>query len=342
MAFHRRSLGLPCVGSARNASLLAVVLFMASSAASTMRAESLPPVTLTERPITRELRVGEAHSYLLPLDAGEAGRIVVEQKGIDVLVEVAAPSGQSILTIDLVRPQDGSEEVFLVGDVAGAYRIEIRSSEVEEVSGAYEIRLAARRPATDRDRLAFEAERLTAEANAARLRDTREDMQAARRAFETALGHWQTLGELRWEAQVQNALGVIHDRLGERERAIASYRRAAAVAREAGTLAAEAAATNNLAVALGRRGENREALEQFRRVLALTRERPADDVVCGAESNVGYMLLSLGQPQEASEHLDAALTACRGARNPLLLASVYNNRGRLYRSVGLLDRALDE
>src|SRR5262245_1411254 len=153
MRTRRRSFRVPVgSGTGGNLCLLVGILLLGPYASPTARADTLSPV-LADRAIARELKVGEAHSYLLPLDAGEAAQVVVEQKGIDVLVEVVAPSGQSLMTIDLVRPQDGGEDVYLVGEVVGAYRIEVRASETDDVAGAYEIRLAARRSATERDRL---------------------------------------------------------------------------------------------------------------------------------------------------------------------------------------------
>jgi hypothetical protein len=38
--------------------------------------------------VERELKGGEGHSYHVPLTSGQYVRVVVEQKGIDVLVKV--------------------------------------------------------------------------------------------------------------------------------------------------------------------------------------------------------------------------------------------------------------
>ena len=45
-------------------------------------------------PIRRELKPGELHSYTLALMKGQYAAVVVQQKGIDVLVSIFAPSGE--------------------------------------------------------------------------------------------------------------------------------------------------------------------------------------------------------------------------------------------------------
>src|SRR5215813_2800724 len=50
------------------------------------------PVLEAGKPIEREIAGGEAHSYQLTLTAGQYARVVVDQRGIDVVVTVYSPN----------------------------------------------------------------------------------------------------------------------------------------------------------------------------------------------------------------------------------------------------------
>jgi len=52
------------------------------------------------KPIERELSGGESHSYQLNITTGQYARVIIEQKGIDVVVSVFGPDGKLITAVD--------------------------------------------------------------------------------------------------------------------------------------------------------------------------------------------------------------------------------------------------
>src|SRR5262249_33085359 len=52
-----------------------------------------PAALLADRPIERQLGHGDLHRYPLTIAAGDYVRVVVEQRGIDVVVQVLDPAG---------------------------------------------------------------------------------------------------------------------------------------------------------------------------------------------------------------------------------------------------------
>src|SRR6185369_13387331 len=59
------------------------------------------PYSLTAgQPVAREMRGGEEHSYQLTLSAGQYARVVLDQKGIDVVLALLATDGKPLLQID--------------------------------------------------------------------------------------------------------------------------------------------------------------------------------------------------------------------------------------------------
>jgi erythromycin esterase len=98
----------------------------------------------THFPAERELRGGESHEYSLRLNAGEYAHVVVEQRGIDVVVVAFAPDGTKLSEVDSPNGANGPEPVSIAATRAGSYRIEVRSFDAKAQPGRYGIRIAER------------------------------------------------------------------------------------------------------------------------------------------------------------------------------------------------------
>ena len=132
--------------------------------------------------IERHVAIGEEHLYRITLAAGECAEIVVEQRGIDVVVRARREGGADAVEFqEEVRP-NGQEHVDVVTDTGGAYILAVATSR-GIYSGTYAIRLAGRRAATDSDRSMYEARRLRTTAlglaKAARFDEARQRLERA-------------------------------------------------------------------------------------------------------------------------------------------------------------------
>src|SRR5215813_7599255 len=107
--------------------------------------------------IRRELAGGQEHTYRIRLDANQFLKVVVEQKGIDVVAHVSGPEGKQILEFDSESRPQGREEVSLVAEVAGTFLLTIRPKLNGAPAGSYEIRIEESRAATDTDRALHDA-----------------------------------------------------------------------------------------------------------------------------------------------------------------------------------------
>ncbi len=117
------------------------------------------------KPIERQLKASETHIYEIALAVNQYLQAVVNQKGIDVVVQVLAPDGKPLLEVDSPNGTDGAEPVQLIATVSGRYQLKVSSLEKNAPAGRYEIRLLAWRTATDNDRAAIENERAVKEAD---------------------------------------------------------------------------------------------------------------------------------------------------------------------------------
>ena len=99
-------------------------------------------------PVERELAGGVAHSYIVTLTAGQYMKVVVEQKGIDVVVRLFGPDGQKITEVDSPNGTEGPEPVSVIAEAAGAYLLEVKSLEEKTAPGKYEVKVEELREST--------------------------------------------------------------------------------------------------------------------------------------------------------------------------------------------------
>lgn len=112
--------------------------------------------------VERELSGTNSHSYLLRLETGHLLDIVVEQRGVDVVVVLFSPDGKKLVEVDSPNGTQGPEPLTWIAEKAGAYKLEVRSLEKNAPVGRYSVTINELRKATAEDRNRFSTERLIA------------------------------------------------------------------------------------------------------------------------------------------------------------------------------------
>jgi CHAT domain-containing protein len=243
------------------------------------------------KPIERELKGGETHTYEIALEAGQFLNAVVEQRGIDVEVVVIAPDGKELMKIDSPNGTQGDEPVTLITEAVGVYRLKVNSLEKNAPGGRYEIRVKTLRAATDNDRVLQEATTLNQQVD--RLIDEGKYDDALPLADRALAIHEKALGaEHPDTADSLNNLAGLYEAKGDYARAEPLYMRALAVREKA--LGAEhpntAQSLNNLAGLYEAKGDYAKAESLHIRALAIYEK------VLGTEHPLtGYSLNNLAQ-----------------------------------------------
>jgi hypothetical protein len=126
--------------------LLLTCLCFTSTVGAQTGAASLRPGEPVERTIAR----GETHIFNVSLKQDQFLQVVVDQRGIDVVVRVFSPDGKSLGEFDSPNGTSGPEGASLVSQVPGLYRIDVSPLEQQgnPASGRYEIRILDLRSAT--------------------------------------------------------------------------------------------------------------------------------------------------------------------------------------------------
>jgi CHAT domain-containing protein/Tfp pilus assembly protein PilF len=133
-----------------------------ADAAQTAELQNPPALTTLEpgKPVERELKGDQTHSYQINLAEGQYASVIVEQRGIDVIVKCFGPDGKVIAEIDLENRLNGEERAELAAKTTGVYRFDIEPKYKMLAGGRYEIRLGEVRAATENDRALQEAREL--------------------------------------------------------------------------------------------------------------------------------------------------------------------------------------
>jgi CHAT domain-containing protein/tetratricopeptide (TPR) repeat protein len=321
------------------------------------------------------LEPGAARTYTAVLDAGRTWRIAVEQRGIDVTVEVFGPDDQRLAAVDSPFDRQGTETLVLAPPTGGAYRIAVRGREPGAPPGRFSIRLDA----LDEPRRAG-AEAAMSRAGGRYLEGTAEARRRALEEYSTAAGLWHDLGEPRdearalyaaavlarltgdtpralelggqvlplwqalgdrlWEAATRNEVGLDLWLQGRIEEARASYQSALAIQREIGDRYGEAVSLSNLCAIDLPRGELRAALACYDEALPRLREVQAVALEGSALTSAGRALDVLGEPETALLRYREALALLRSVDDRAGEARVLNNMAVLDREMGELQDAL--
>lgn len=106
----------------------------------------------TGKTFEREIGGTEKHIYDVQLKKDEAYNLVVEQRGVDVVLRIYSPDGNLAGDIDTPNGNKGDEPLLFVAPSNGNYRVEISPFDSEAPKGRYFIKTVATRSATKAER----------------------------------------------------------------------------------------------------------------------------------------------------------------------------------------------
>jgi len=303
------------------------------------------------KPIERELVGGQFHSYQMTPAAGQYVKLVVDQRGIDVVVKLFGPDSKQIVEFDYEIGKEGQEITSWVAEEAGNYQVNVLANQ-KDAAGRYEIQVVELRPATENDRALHEANKLNTEfvrLNQAGKYD--EARPLGERALEIREG---VLGlEHTDVARALNNLAPLYFYKGDYAKAEALFQRALSIRER--ILRPEhpdiASSLNNLAILYMMRSDNTKAELFYQRALTIKEKTlgPDHPDVANSLNHLAYLYsrkgdyvraepffqraLTILEKTVGSEHLDVA-----SALNNL--ANLYNDRGDYGKAESLYQRAL--
>lgn len=326
----------------------------------------------------RPIRGGEPpHTYDVELAAGDFLGIVVEQEGIDVVVELRDPDGRKVVEMDGPDYWLWEEELAWVAERSGTWEVAVRALDADERPGHYSLRQDGPRAPTPEDQVRLQATREMLAAHSLIAAPGRDAERLAH--LERALALWRDLGERRREAEVLHQMGGRLFALRRYQESAERFHQAVAILGELGLsdrrvwslleaghvdpflrreeeglrhlqegleFARAAAGNQHLEVhalyQLGHIHEKspRTAVGYLKSALRLARELGIELVELRALHYLGNAYGDLAEHQEALRSYEEALPLAHRLRELGLAASTLNNMGLLYDDLGDTERAI--
>jgi CHAT domain-containing protein/tetratricopeptide (TPR) repeat protein len=333
------SLRMACKAIRRGLWLLLTTVLLASTL--TAQNEKAAPALELGKPIERELAGDQSHSYSIAVTAGQYLHVVVDQRGIDVVVTLFGPDGKKLAEVDSPNGTQGPEPVSMVAETAGSYRLEVRSLEAKAKAGRYQIKIEELRAAQPQDKSRIAAQQALAEGEQSRSEGSAGSLRKAIDKYEEALPLLRAANDRAKEAETRNTIGLIYDSLGEKQKALDYYNQALPLLRAVGNRRGEADTLNNIGYVYDTLGEMQKALDYYNQALPLRRavgDRQGEAVTL---DSIGFVYDSLGEKQKALDYYNQALPLSRAVGDRRFEAATLNNIGAVYNTLGEKQKALD-
>jgi CHAT domain-containing protein/tetratricopeptide (TPR) repeat protein len=196
--------------------------------------------------VLRDLKGGQTHSYEISLAAGQFAHVVVEQKGIDVVVKLFTPDGRLITEVDSPNDTLGPEPVYAIAETTGLYRLEVGSLQKDALPGKYEAKLAELRSVTERDKAWLAARRIFEEGVTLTNQNTSESSAAAIKKFEEAFSLYGAIGDRSEQHAALMTMGIMYRLRRKWMQSFESFERAFQIAKELGDDRRQAVSLENM------------------------------------------------------------------------------------------------
>jgi CHAT domain-containing protein/tetratricopeptide (TPR) repeat protein len=288
-----------------------------------------PPMLEPEKRIAREMARGEAHKYQLTLAAGEFALVVVEERGIDVAVNLLNAKDEKIEE-RILPGHYGRVNFSILAQTGVTYGVEIKASSTQSNAGQYEIRLAERRNSGDRDQTRADAERAATEGWRLSAKGDADSTNRAREKFETARTLWQKLDDRYGQGVALFGQGQSWQPQSQYQNALKCYEQAIAHFQAAGAQR-EAAAMRNLAgralVAVGAMERGIQYFLESQQFWNATNDR---DGAADAFYSLGFAYGRLHDYQKAIAYYEKALPLHHALGNRRQEGQTLNNIGAIF------------
>jgi CHAT domain-containing protein/Tfp pilus assembly protein PilF len=291
------------------------------------------------KPIERELSGGQSHSYQLKLVGGQYVKLVVDQRGINVVLKLLGEGGKQIAAFDDEIRTQGQEVASWVAEGVGSYRIDVQAKDKNAVAGRYEIAITELRIATEDDRTLYEALKLDTEFlrlyRAGKYDEARPLAERVLEIRERLLGP-----EHRDLAEALNSLGRLYKNKGDYAEAEPLFKRALAIREK--VLGLEhpgvAAFINDLAMLYLYKGEYAKTELLHQRALGIREKAlgPEHPDVAASLNNLAVLHHERGAYLKAASLFQRALAILEKSLGPdhRNVAISLNNLANIYSKMG--------
>ena len=319
----------------KHAALVLIVSFLALGINSKAESPAQSAPLNLGAAVENEIAGGQSHAYQITLERDQFALLRLEQRGIDLAVELMGKDGKVIIRYDDEIRHEGSEEISFVAETAGPATIVVRPRLKNAPPGRYELRFPETRAATDGERTLYQARKLRTQAS--ELHEQGKDREAlplieqARAQAEKVLGREDAL-----TAQLLKEEADYHF-------AQADYPEAKSIYAQAEEIFAKTLGPEHLQTALTLRGRGAvsamqgadpEANQYLLRALAIEEKElgPEHPQLADCLLSLGWITVNRGEAEAGEAHYLRALSILEKAdqAETATYAHLLSNRAQLY------------
>ncbi len=303
-------------------------------------------------PIKSEIIEGKPKYFIINLQENQTARIVAEQTGADVSLISYNPSGEKILEWGLPLGRVGSEEILIISESAGEYRVEVAPGNSHRNFGEFIIKLTEIRKTSEDDKIKNQAAadiiKLMPEATELARVDANSQRRKSLEMWQEILKYSKIKQDKFAEARALNAIANNFYNLGEYQKALDSYVEVLEDWRELKNRRFEMVAAGRIGHIWIETGEYEKAIPIYQEGLNISRQigsrlGEADNIL-----SIGTAYLFLGNPQKALPYFEQTLPLYAEFKIQGMEASNLNFLGRAYfdlgdygTAIGYFQKALD-
>lgn len=283
------------------------------------------PTTISPSEVlTRDMKRNQRHVFRLSLMPRQYVHVVVDQRGIDVVVKLLDPNRVLLIERDNPNGKFGPEAVSTVAQSDGSYYVEVCANK-SQPAGNYELKVEGTRESTADDDSRVVAERMLMEARRLGEQRTRESRGLAIEQFKGALQIWRDLGDAREEGYALCSIGETFRFLRNFEETMKHLSLALLRLGEAQDLSGQAYVLNQMGAAHRDLENPLNALEKYQRALEL-RSRIGDRWgQAQIHNNVGFLYSEIGEQQKSITNSELALPIWRELDDRAMELNTLNN-----------------
>ncbi|MDQ3648890.1 MAG: tetratricopeptide repeat protein [Acidobacteriota bacterium] len=329
-----------CVINFRRIATVSMLVFCVVFGANCSR--NLPPNAeqlALGKPVTKQLRNDEIHSYTVNLEEEQFLSLSIEQHDVDVITKVFAPNDELLGEFDTPTSRRGTELVRISAESSGEYRFDIYTLSAGAEPGQYMLQQTALRPITEPDRKILSAVKLHQEADG--LRAKPETRRASLPLYEKALQAWREVGDEREEANTLRAMGFAYQRLEELENAKLHFGQALDIWERVGDWRSAAFTHIIFGVISKKQNDYEIGLQEDLKALPLWEK--AGDVPEYTQNlvRIGNDYVKLQKKAEAHSYFERALETSRNVESKAVKAYVLSQYGDAQAAFGNKTEAQD-
>lgn len=261
-------------------------------------------------PVERDLVGGQSHRYQFALNAGQYLHVIVDQRGIDIIVTLRGPDGAQLIEIDGMTGPLGAEELVWEASSMGTYALEVRAKAAQARKGLYEVTLQQSVELGSQQRARIAAQQLYMEGRRAQ-QSGAEGMERAEKKYEEALMKWREARVPRWEGMTLTNLAIVCRTLSRNEKALDCSERALAIQREIKDRSGEVITLTNLGIVYRNLSQYDKARDCHERALAIRREIKDKGGEGVTLYNLGNIYSNLAQYEKSRDYYEQSLAIAR-------------------------------